>query len=158
MPRLFQAPHHIAERRQAGVQLSVGMGPPHRGNRQRRRAPPFTPDQQQPRPVRPHRVPLRQRGQFGAMRRGLRPQFGRTQGEPVLVQHLEPTTARGEQMPRAARRLGPQRLTEPAAGPGQCRAAPPAACRRDEMTVGLRAPPQVACDPPGQQMGVRRFA
>ena len=44
--------------------------------------------------MRSRRVALRQQGQFGAVRGGLRPQFRRAKGEPVFVQDLKPAAAR----------------------------------------------------------------
>ena len=148
---------YLAQRGKAGVELRVGRGP-YRGNRERGGPPAFTPGEQQPRPVRPRGMALGQPGQFGAVRGGLRPQFRRTEGEPVLVQDLKPAAAGGEQAARIGGGLGPQRFAEPAAGPRHRRAAPPAACRRDEMTIGVIAAAQVQGHPPGQQMRLRRLA
>ncbi len=108
--------------------LSSGVGRrPHRRDGQRGGPPALAPGQQQPGPAGPRGVPLRERGQLGAVRGGLRPQFRRAQGEPVLVQDLEAAAAGGQQAARIAGGLRPQRLAEPAAGPGHRRAAPAAA-------------------------------
>ena len=62
-------------------------------------------------------VALRERGQLGAVHGGLRPEFGGAEGEPVLVQDLQPPAAGGQHPARTVRGLGPQRLAEPAADP-----------------------------------------
>ena len=149
--RLLQLAGDLAERGQAGAKLRVGRRP-HRRDRQGGGPPPFTPGEQQPRPVRVRGMALGQHGQFGAMRGGLGPQLRGPQGEPVLVQDLKTAAAGGEQAARIARRLGPQRFGEPAAGPRHGRAAPPGACRGAEMTIGIVPAAQVQRYPPGQQM------
>ena len=103
----------------------------------------------------PRGVTLRDGRQFGAMRGGLGPQLRRAEGESMFVQHLKPPAASGQQPVRLARSLGPQRFAEPAAGAGHRRTAPPGPGRRDEMTIGVIAAPQVQCRPPSQQMRLR---
>ena len=108
--------------------------------------------------MRPRGVTLGQRGQFGAVRGGLGPQFRRAQGEPVLVQDLQPAAARGQQPARLGRGLGPQRFAEPAAGARHRRTAPPAPGGHDEMTIGVITAAEFQCHPPSQQMRLRRLA
>ena len=97
-------------------------------------------------------------GQLGAVRGGLGPQFRGAQREPVLVQHLQPPPARAEQAARLARRVRPERLAQPAGGPGHRRAAPPAPRDRGEMPVGLGPSAEVQGHPPGQQVRIRGVA
>lgn len=100
----------------------------------------------------PHRMALAECGQFRAVSGGLRPQFRRTEGEPVLVQDRQPIAAGGKHPPCLASGFGPQRLTQPATGAGQSGAAPPALRCREEMTVGVFTAAQIQCHPPRQQV------
>ncbi len=98
-PGSLQLAGHLAQRGQVRAELRVG-GRPYRRDGQRGRPPALAPGQQQPGPACPGRVPLRERGQLGTVRGGLRPQLRRAQGQPVLVQDLKPAAAGGEQAPR----------------------------------------------------------
>ena len=156
-PRLLQFAGYLAQRGQTGTKLRIGWGA-HRGDRQGSGPPAFTPGEQQPRLVCLRGMALGQRGQFGAMCGGLGPQFRRAQGEPMLVQNRKPAAAGGQQAARIGRGLGPQRFAEPAGRPRHRRAAPPAPCGGDQMTVCVIAPAQVQCHPPGQQVRLRCLA
>ena len=153
--RLLQLPGHPAQRGQVGVELGVGQRP-YRGDGVGGGPPAFAPGQQQPRAAGPGGMALGERGQFGAVHGGLRAQFGCAQGEPVLVEDVKAAAARGQHPARAGRRVGAQRLAEPAADPRQRRTAPSAPGRRQQMTIGRGAAPEVQGDPPGQQMCLRR--
>ncbi len=71
---LVQPPHDAAQCRETSLEFRVGQRP-HRGNRERGGAPALTPGQQQPRPVRPRCLALREHGQLSAVRGGLCSQF-----------------------------------------------------------------------------------
>ncbi len=152
-PGVLQPDADLAQRGQAGVLLRLGRGP-YRGHGQRGGPPALAPAEQQPRPAGPGGMTLGQHGQLGAVRGGPGAQLGRAQREPVLVQDLQPAAAGGQHSAWIGRRLGAQRFAEPAAGPGQRRAVPPAPRGRAEMVLGVGPAAQVQRHPPGQQVSL----
>ena len=140
-PRLVQPTGHLTQRGEAGIEFRVRRGP-HRGHRQRGGAPAFGPGKQQPGPAGPRGMALRERGQFGAARRGLGPQLRRAQGEPMLVQHLEPAAAGGQHPARLGRGLAPAapRRASRWRAPSPDRAACSVPPRRDDDRRHRRGP------------------
>ena len=157
LPRPFQSASRPAQRDQACGEFRVGGGP-HPRHGERGGPPPLAPGQQQPWPAGPGGMALAQRGEFGAVRGRLRPQFRRAEAEPVLLDDLKPAAARREQGARIGGGLGPQRGAEPAAGPGHRRTPASAPGRRGEMTVGVGAAAEFGRHPPGQQVGLYHLA
>ena len=103
-------------------------------------------------------MPLGERGQFGAVHGGLGLKLRGAQGQPVLVQNVEPSAAGGQHPARAVRSLGSQGLGEPAGGPRERRTTPAGPGRRDQMTVGGGSTAEFQGHPPGQQVRLGRVA
>jgi len=87
---------HVAQRGE------LGPGGGIRGRRQSREgdgAPALAPFEQQARPAGAQRGPLREPGELGAVRGGVRPELGRAERAEVLLEQAEPPPAGSQQPP-----------------------------------------------------------